>query len=140
MCRFAEDELENALYIKCVSEDMESRWVTNRTERFENCSCNPRIRSPMLPDQILDCKWCNTYYVGETRKALQSRKRKNHGASLRRETTSLILMHTTETGHSFGFENAKAVNHGRSKGERLVNEALHSGPQAINRCVSLPIQ
>ncbi len=49
-------------------------------------------------------------------------------------------MHTAETGHSFDFENAKAIDHGRFKGERLVKEALHSGPQAVNRCVSLPVQ
>ncbi len=35
---------------------------------------------------------------------------------------------------------AKAIDHGRFKGERLVKEALHSGPQSVNRCVSLPVQ
>ncbi len=49
-------------------------------------------------------------------------------------------MHTAETGHSFYFENAKAIDHGRVKGERLVKEALHSGPQTVNRYVSLPLQ
>ncbi len=80
------------------------------------------------------------YYVGDTRKTLQSRIREHQGAVRRRETTSLIWMHTAETGHSFDFENAKAIDHGRFKGERLVKEALHSGPQAVNRCVSLPVQ
>ncbi len=42
---------------QCVSEDMECRWVTNRTERFETCSCNPRTRFPMLSDQILTTAW-----------------------------------------------------------------------------------
>ncbi len=64
----------------------------------------------------------------------------HQGAVRRRETTSLIWMHTAETGHSFDFENAKAVDHGRFKGERFVKDALHSGPQAVNRCVSLPVQ
>ncbi len=40
----------------------------------------------------------------------------------------------------FDFENAKAIDHGRFKGERLVKEALHTGQQAVNRCVSLPVQ
>ncbi len=38
---------------------------------------------------------------------------------------TLIWMHT---GHSYYFENAKAIDHGRFKWERLVKEALHSGP------------
>ncbi len=36
--------------------------------------------------------------------------------------------------------NAKAINHGRFKWERLVKESLHSGPQTANRSVSLPLQ
>ncbi len=48
-------------------------------------------------------------------------------------------MHTAEAGHSFNFKNAKAKDHGHFKGERLVKEALHSEPQAVNRCVSLPV-
>ncbi len=49
-------------------------------------------------------------------------------------------MHTAETGHSFYFENAEAIDYGRFKWERLVKEALHSGPQTVNRFVSLPVQ
>ncbi len=86
------------------------------------------------------CKGCSPYYVGETRKTLQSRIREHQGAVQRKETTSLIWMHTAETGHSFDFENAKAIDHGRCKGKRLVKEALHSGIQAVNRCVSLSVQ
>ncbi len=56
------------------------------------------------------------------------------------EATSFIWMHTVETGHSFGYEKAKAIDHDRFKGERLVKEALHSGPQAVNLCASLPVQ
>ncbi len=81
----------------------------------------------------MDCNECNAYYVGETRKSLQSRIRKHQGAVRRRGTTA-------ETGHSFNFENAKAIDHGCLKGERLVKEALHSGPQAFNQCASLPVQ
>ncbi len=65
------------------------------------------------------CKGCNTYYVGETRKTLQGRIREHQGTVRGRETTSLIWMHTAETGHSFDFD------HGHFKGERLVKEALH---------------
>ncbi len=88
----------------------------------------------------VDCKGCNVYYVGETRKTLQSRIREHQGAVRRREATSLIWMHTAETGHSFEFESAKDVDNGHFKGERLVKEALHSGQQSVNRCVSLPVQ
>ncbi len=49
-------------------------------------------------------------------------------------------MHTAETGHDFDFENGKTIDHDRFKGERLVKEALHSGPQAFSRCVSLQVQ
>ncbi len=77
----------------------------------------------------VDCKGCNAYYVGETRKTLQSRIREHKGAVQRRETTKV---HKCETGHSIVFENAKAIDHGRFKGERLVMEALHSGPQVVN--------
>ncbi len=87
-----------------------------------------------------DCKGCTAHYVGETRKTLQSQIRKHQGAVRRPETTSFIWMLTAENCHRFKFENAKAVNHGRFKEERLVNEALHAGPQAVNRCVSLPLQ
>ncbi len=64
----------------------------------------------------VDCKGCNANYVGETRKTLQSRMREHQGTDPRRETTSLIWMHTAETGHSFDFENAKAIDPGRFKG------------------------
>ncbi len=66
----------------------------------------------------VDCKGCNAYYVGETRKTLQSRIREHQGA--------VIGMHTAETGYRFDFEDAKAIDHGRFKGERLVKEALYS--------------
>ncbi len=52
----------------------------------------------------------------------------------------LKAIFTTESRHSFDFENAKAVDHSHFKEERLVNEALHAGPQAVNRGVSLPLQ
>ncbi len=42
-------------------------------------------------------------------------------------------MHIAETSHSFNFENAKAVDHGRFKRDRLVKEALHLELQAFNR-------
>ncbi len=88
----------------------------------------------------VDCKGCDVYYVAETRKTLQSRIREHQGAVQKQETTFLIWMHTAKTGHSFDFENAKAIDHGRFKGKRLVKEALHSGPQAVNRCASLAAQ
>ncbi len=114
---------------------MESTWVINRTERFENCSCNP-LPNALRSDFVyrVDCKECNAYFVHVTG------IRENQGAVRRRETTVLIWLHTAETGHSFVFENAKAVNHGRFKEERLVNEALHAGPQTVNRCISPPLQ
>ncbi len=80
------------------------------------------------------------YIKGETRKTLKSRIREHQGAVRKKETTSLIWMHTAETGHSFYFENAKAIDYGHFKGERLVKEALHSERQAVNRYVSLPVQ
>ncbi len=87
----------------------------------------------------VDCKGCNTYYVGKPEKTL-----KGGYANIRElsgdEATLFIWMHTVETGHSFGFEKAKAIDHERFKGERLVEEALHSGPQAVNLCASLPVQ
>ncbi len=88
----------------------------------------------------VDCKGRNVYYVGETRKTLQSRIREHQGAVRRKETTSVIWMSTAETGHSFEFESAKDVFHGHSNGKRLVKEALHSGQEAVNRCVSLPVK
>ncbi len=87
----------------------------------------------------VDCKGCDAFCIGETRKAPYSRMREHQGGVRRRETTSLIWIHTAET-HSFAFENVKAIDHGRFKDERLVKEAVHSGPQALNRCVSLPVQ
>ncbi len=86
------------------------------------------------------CKGCNACYVGVTTKTLQSRISEHQGTVRRRETTSLIWVHTAETGHSFDFKNAKAIDHSRFKGERLVKEALHSGLQAANRCASLLVQ
>ncbi len=43
-------------------------------------------------------------------------------------------------GHSIDFENAKTFDHGRFKDERPVNEYLHLEPQAVSRCVSLPVR
>ncbi len=63
----------------------------------------------------VDCKGCNAYYVRETRKTLKRRIREQEGAVRERETTSLIWMHTAETGHNFDFE-----------GENLMKETLHS--------------
>ncbi len=77
------------------------------------------------------CKGCNAYYVGETRKALQSRLREHQGAVRSWEATPLAWMNTAETGHSLDFENAKSIDHGHFKGQRLVKEALHSGPRSV---------
>ncbi len=114
--------LENPLYIRCVSEDMECRWVTNRTEYFETCSCNPRTRSQMLSDQMLCTTWAAN---GATRTTPVNAERFHKaetrtGAVQRRETTSLIWMHTAEAHQRFDLKNAKAVEHVRFKGERLV--------------------
>ncbi len=49
-------------------------------------------------------------------------------------------MHTAETGRSFEFESAKDVYHGHFKRKRLVKEAVHSGQEAVNRCISLLVQ
>ncbi len=111
------------------------------SDRFENCSCNP-LPNDLRSDVVyrVDCKECNAYFVDETGMTLQTGIREHQGAIRRRETTSFIWMLTAETCHRLDFENAKAVNHGRFKEERLVNEALHSEPQAVNRCVSSPLQ
>ncbi len=45
--------VKNALNIKCVSEDMEFRWATNHADRFDNCRCRQRTRSPILSDEML---------------------------------------------------------------------------------------
>ncbi len=66
-----------------------------------------------------DCKGCTAYYVGETRKTLQSQISKHQGAVRGRETTSFIWMLPAETCHRFDFENAKAVDHDRFNGERI---------------------
>ncbi len=75
----------------------------------------------------MDCKGCNAYYVGETRKILKSRIRQHQGAVRRRETTSLIWMHTAETGHSFDFENSKAIDHGGFKRGTLSERSTAFG-------------
>ncbi len=46
----------------------------------------------------------------------------------------------SQSGHNFDFKNAKAIDYGPFKGECLSNEALHSGPHEVSRCVSLPVQ
>ncbi len=70
----------------------------------------------------------------------QSGMREHQGAVRRRGTTSLTWMYITKTVHHFDSEHAKAIDHGCFKGERLVKEALHSGPQPVNLCVLLPVQ
>ncbi len=37
--------------------DMESKWVKNHMERFGNCWCNPRTRSPSVSGQMLYTAW-----------------------------------------------------------------------------------
>ncbi len=54
------------------------------------------------------------------------------------EMTSLHWMHMANTGHHFGYDNAKVIEKRLFTRERVVNEALHSGPQTVNRCVQLP--
>ncbi len=38
----------------------------------------------------------------------------------------------SDTGRHDDFENAKDIEHGRFKGERLVNAALHLGHQVVD--------
>ncbi len=49
-------------------------------------------------------------------------------------------MYEAETGHCFDFENIKAIDNARFKGGRLVKDALHLEPHAVNRLVWLPVQ
>ncbi len=61
------------------------------------------------------------------------------GAVRWRDTTLLIWIHIVQTDHRFGLENARIIDHGRFKLERLVKGALHLGVHAVNRCVRLSI-
>ncbi len=76
----------------------------------------------------MDIKRFNVYYIKGVQKTLQNRMREQLGSSRRREMTSLVWMHVTETGQSFNFKNAYAINHDRLKRKRLMEEGLHPAP------------
>ncbi len=114
---------------------MQFRWVTSHVERFAVDATQNPGPSDLKSDVVyrMGCKGRNALEkIGKLYKVARA----HQGAVRRRETTSLIWMHPAETAHSLDFENAKTIDHGRFKGR----EVLHSGPQAGNRCASLPVR
>ncbi len=84
-------------------------------------------------------KWSNAYYLRESRKTQQRRIREHQGAVRKRETTSLIWVHTADTSHNFNIEGAQYIDHGRFKGERLVKESQRTILWQRIRNIHIPI-
>ncbi len=70
---------------------------------------------------------------------LQSRMREAQGSIRKREANCILLIHMSDNGSHDDFESAKDIEHGRFKGERFVNAALHLGHQVVDWRVLLPV-
>nr|VZI40959.1 unnamed protein product [Spirometra erinaceieuropaei] len=87
--------------------------------------------------------WCScgqSNYVGETGRQLRTRMAKHAEAVRRSDASSQVAVHSTGSGHTFKFDEAKTLARGDNRVSRELLESWFTGPQSINECNDLPIQ
>ncbi|BHF73119.1 hypothetical protein SprV_0401619500 [Sparganum proliferum] len=87
--------------------------------------------------------WCScgqSNYVGETGRQLQTRMAEHAAAVRRNDASSQVAAHSTVSGHTFKFDEAKILARGDNRVSQELLESWFTGPQSINKCNDLPIQ
>ncbi|BHF60549.1 hypothetical protein SprV_0100351400 [Sparganum proliferum] len=86
----------------------------------------------------VQCNSCETNYVEETGKRLQTRVNEHMRAVRRMDPLSLVAEHCADSGHTFAFQNAKILGRGNDRVARETIEAWQTETTSINRCDALP--
>nr|VZI53306.1 unnamed protein product [Spirometra erinaceieuropaei] len=86
----------------------------------------------------IPCSSCETNYVGETGKRLQSRMDEHARAVRRMDQLSLVAEHCAAFGHAFAFQDAEVLGQGSDQTARETLEAWRNTTISVNRCVTLP--
>nr|VZI03467.1 unnamed protein product [Spirometra erinaceieuropaei] len=103
-----------------------------------------RPKAPLSPGETtnviyrIQCNSCETNYIGETGKRLQTRVGEHMRAVRRMDPLSLVAEHCADSGHTFAFQHVKILGRGGDRIARETIEAWHTGTTSINRCVALP--
>ncbi|BHF74077.1 hypothetical protein SprV_0401716100 [Sparganum proliferum] len=85
----------------------------------------------------IPCSSCETNYVGETGKRLQTRMEENARAGGRMDQLWLVAEHCAAFGHGFAFQDAEVLGQESDQTVRETLEAWHTTTTSINRCVTL---
>nr|VZI04337.1 unnamed protein product [Spirometra erinaceieuropaei] len=86
--------------------------------------------------------WCScgqSNYVGETGRQLRTRMAEHAAAVRRNDASSQVAAHSTRSGHTFKFDEAKILARGDKRVSRELLESWFTGLQSINKCNDLPI-
>ncbi len=93
-----------------------------------NCTVNNNLikNSPQCNEEYIytvPCKNCNRFYIGQTGKTLEQRK-KQHKYSVRTgQQSNELFMHVRDINYSIDWENSRKVKTNKSSLERNIKES-----------------
>ena len=143
----------SAPYIQGPSE------IINRTLKKHNIilTCKPsrtiKNQLPQVKDPIpinetpnvvykIPCNNCDEFYIGETGRSLETRKKEHQGSIQRRDNNSQVYQHVSQlpNPHSLQWNNASIIHRNGNMKQRRVIEAAYtiSNNKTYNRCTDLP--
>ena len=85
----------------------------------------------------IQCKDCNSHYVGQTGRRLADLIHEHQLAVRRHDENSLISQHMNRLNHSFNWEAVGILDQAKYKNRREFLEAWHSDTSAINRHIEI---
>ena len=99
-------------------------------------SAKNRIASENDGVYKLQCRHCDTAYIGQTSRSVSTRMKEHERAfRLKRPSASAPAEHALATGHSFDYEQPEVLCRPKGHYTRLVRESIeiHKCPLNINR-------
>jgi len=85
----------------------------------------------------IQCKECDSHYVGQTGRRLAERIHEHQLAVRRHDENSLISQHMDRLNHIFKWDNVSILSQAKSRNAREFLEAWHSDTNSINRHIEL---
>ncbi len=93
-----------------------------------NCTVNNKLikNSPQYNEgyiYTIFCKNCNRFYIGQTGKTLEQRKKQHKYSGRTGQQSNALFIHVRATNHSIDWENCKKVKTSKSSVERNIIES-----------------
>ena len=102
-----------------------NRFITTGKDNIDHLSCNDVMYR-------INCKDCDSSYVGQTKRQLRTRVSEHKADIKRASSPSVISMHRMDNDHNFDWENVEILDKEPSYIKRSISEMLHIKKQ-LNR-------